>query len=279
MKNNKKKSIVYRTYMILLPFIKNPINTVTEYIYFRKIAKIIPNISHYGYHASLKNLKCFANKKGYKNLKEYSVFLQKDKAEQENLKTKITLNGTHFFRGNDWNTFIKKCLINYENKKIKIWCAGCSSGEEVYSVIMAILDYTSIDNISVLATDYNDLLLEKCLQGQYYNMHLPEIPQKYHKYLSVGKSKFIIDQKLRDVIKIKNLNLLTDNYPLDFDIIICRNVIKFFRPNSRELIEKKLVNSLKKGGVILLSENHNECISKYKKMHLKQVDNLHIYIK
>ena len=223
--------------------------------YYHKIIELVPELSKYKIY-QVSYLEELAQNRDLKDLQKYYHLLVSDKEELDFLKQNLTYTGSHFFRGNDWDFFIQNCLaVQDKNRDLKIWCAGCSSGQEVYSLIVALLDYVELDKIHVLASDYNDRMLELCRKGSYFNMHLHEVPERYHRYLDLQKTKFVFKEEIRDRIETRNINLLKDDYPKGFDLILCRNVIKFFAPEIILQTQKKLSECLLPGGILFLSDD------------------------
>ena len=251
--------------------------------YYKKIIELIPEISSYKEETILQ-VKSIAHEHGFENLKDYYDKLRFDEDERNYLQVNLTFKGTHFFRGDDWEAFNEKCLSAFSGKdSVKVWCAGCSSGEEAYSTIMSLLDYVPVESISVLASDYNDELLAKCDAGSYFNMHLEEVPEKYRRYLELGEKKFTVKQDLRDVVTTRNIDLITDEYPAGFDIIVCRNIIKFFSKRARANAKRKLIESLNPGGFLFVSTDGDhrgvELIENAAEMGLRQIEDRGLYFK
>lgn len=257
--------------------------SIIDLYYYRRMKGILPELENYK-RTTIRHVIKRAQELGYTNLRQYYMYLQHDVKEQTYMNSNMTLKGSHFFRGNDWGYFRDQCLSQFSGRKgLKLWCAGCSSGEEVYSLIMALLDYVPLSEINVLATDYNDELLEKCRKGKYGNSHYTEVPERYQKYLEKDPKGFAVQSELVNLIHLRNLNLLTDPFPEGFDIILCRNVLKFF---SRQMIaqtQEKLAMALNKDGFLFLSaddnHDHREFIAEPASMGLKQMDDRCIYQK
>ncbi|MGI6220402.1 MAG: CheR family methyltransferase [Coriobacteriales bacterium] len=259
----------------------------SEYRAFLKIVDLIPELGMYKRHTVI-HLQELAEKKGFENLEAYRSVLEEDADERADLRVNLTLKGTHFFRGDDWDFFNAECLSSFAGHdpadgKIRIWCAGCSSGEEAYSVIMSLLDYVDVSCIEVLATDYNDELVDKIREGRYYRMHYEEIPKRYRKYVDLRETRFYIKPELKEVVTACNQNLLSDEYPKGFDVIVCRNVIKFFAPDVIVRVKAKLAASLAEGGFLFTSADGNhkrvEFIDNPAALGLRQVGDRCIYQK
>ena len=257
--------------------------TASDVRYYKKIVELVPEISSYKKETILQ-IGDIAHERGFESLEDYYGKLRFDEDERNYLQVNLTLKGTHFFRGDDWETFNEECLSTFAGKdSVKVWCAGCSSGEEAYSTIMSLLDYVPIENISVLASDYNDELLAKCDEGSYFNMHLKEVPGKYRHYLELGEKKFTVKKDLRDVVTTRNIDLIADEYPTGFDIIVCRNVIKFFSDGVKATVKQKLIDSLNPEGCLFVSTDGNhkgaELIKSADEMGLRQIGDKGLYLK
>ena len=223
--------------------------------YFGKIREIVPELKQYKF-STFMHVERRALSIGCKSLSEYHELLLNSSEEREFLKTNFTYMGSLFFRGEEWDYFISKCLASYEGKKcVRVWSAGCSAGQEAYSTVMALLDYVPLERIEVLATDYNDEMIERCGKAEYPNVHLDYIPERYKKYLEIREGRFRVKDELRERVKTGKINLLEDEYPEGFDIILCRNVIKFFSDRNIPQVQKKLADSLVPGGYLFVGND------------------------
>jgi chemotaxis protein methyltransferase CheR len=243
---------------------------------YQKIIALIPELVFYKNETRLFLLDC-AKEQGYPDLRSYYLMLRKNPEKLDALKTNLTFKGTHFFRGEDWEFFTQECLAKLEGRKnLKIWSAACSSGEEAYSLVMALMDYVPLEDMDVLATDYNDELLERCREGRYFNMHLPEIPERYRCHVETGPKKFSIREELKAVVHTENLNLLKDPFPTGFDVILCRNVLKFFSREAIPQVQRKLAASLSENSFLFVSVDEDqkgiELIADPESMGLKAID-------
>lgn len=257
--------------------------SITDLRYYRKITSLVPEIALYKKGTGLQVLS-IGESRGCTTMKDYYGLLATSEGERDYLRVNLTKKGTHFFRGDDWGYFGSECLSKFAGKdRIRVWCAGCSSGEEAYSTVMSLLDHVPIDAIDVLATDYNDELLVKCDKGEYAMLHLKEIPERYRHHLDIGEKRFSAKPKLRAVVHTRNLNLITDEYPAPFDIIVCRNVIKFFSFDVVEQVKRKLVTSLAPNGYLFVSTDGNhgnrELIGDPQSLGVEQVGGRGIYRK
>ncbi len=247
--------------MNIISRIIRKINKIRESNAASDIMALISYTKDYYYPAMLDQMRRMAERAGCKDLTSYYRLLRSDREKLEQLKTNLTFKGTHFFRGPYWDVLSEKVLKSYSDKEtVRIWCAGCSSGEEVFSLMMAAVEYIPLDKLDILATDYDEDVLNKFRTGTYFNLHYKEIPEKYLPYVITGEKKFTFGEEMRKSPRIENLNLLTDEYPTGFDLIVCRNVIKFFSAAKIREIEGRFCDCLIPGGYLFLSEDVNEDI-------------------
>ncbi|MFA5384374.1 MAG: protein-glutamate O-methyltransferase [Eubacteriales bacterium] len=165
---------------------------------------------------------------------------------------RISTNHTYFFREKDHFDFIKDTLLPQTikpfekngEKELKIWCAGCSSGEEPYTAAMVILENISRGSVfNILATDISVSSLDKAIRGTYAKEQLETVPPSYRQkyFVSAGDGVWTIHQKLKNKVLFRRLNLIQDSYPFKgkFDVIFCRNVMIYFdSPTRRALLER-----------------------------------------
>jgi len=188
----------------------------------------------------------------------------------------ITTNVTSFFREeSQWiylQTHIKEFCQHKKNKKIRIWSAACSSGQEPYSIIMFLKEYlpnfTQWD-IKILATDISEDILQKAKKGIYLNKDIENMPRNIlFKYFNGVKDKssnksFIIKEELKEYITFRSFNLVTGNFAMfknKFDFIFCRNVMIYFDKQTQNLLHNNYAKLMDENSRIFLG--HSESISK-----------------
>jgi chemotaxis protein methyltransferase CheR len=183
----------------------------------------------------------------------------------------ITTNKTDFFRECRHFEFMKEtCLPEFDRmgkKKIRIWSAGCSTGEEAYSVSIVLKEYyanrTDID-IKVLSTDIDTNVLEKGRDGIYAYDRVSDIDiNLLRKYFYRGtcdnEGVFKVKECIRDLVFFRRLNLLENVYPMKnkFDIIFCRNVIIYFDKATQAKLFNKLSDYLDDHGYLFIGHSEN----------------------
>lgn len=151
----------------------------------------------------------------------------------------ITTNLTSFFREMHHFHYLKSTVIpqlirdNELSKRIRIWSAGCSTGEEPYSIAMVLSEFSELRSwdVKILATDLDSSVVSKAKSRLYRSERIENMPESYGRYIEYGTNtdEVKIKQKVADLITFKQLNLLHD-WPMKgtFDAIFCRNVVIYF---------------------------------------------------
>ena len=181
----------------------------------------------------------------------------------------ITINETHFFRNRPQmkalETEILPQLIEArrETRKLRIWSAACSSGEEPYSLAILIDRLLpDRDNWDVLihGTDIDHMALAKAHEGLYGNWSFREVPHdvKEEYFTRMDEHRFELAQKIRRMVRFSRLNLVDDRYPSPenvtdrMDLIVCRNVLIYFNEQTIQRIVDRFHDSLVDGGWLVV---------------------------
>lgn len=218
-------------------------------------------------------------KGGFQSYKDYYNFVKEDESGTElvNLLDAISTNLTSFFREINHFHFLKKVVIPEIMAKksasgvreARMWSAGCSSGEEPYSIaftVMEALDNVKNWDIKILATDLSTKVLGKAAQGVYSAERVQSVPKEimnkyFDKFSDETGISYMVRPTVRSLIQFKRFNLMDHVFPFKrkFDFIFCRNVMIYFdKPTQQKLIEK-YYNVLADGGYLLIG--HSESLT------------------
>jgi chemotaxis protein methyltransferase CheR len=184
------------------------------------------------------------------------------------LVSAITVGESYFFRDKNQMHLLKNKLLPQLIKRksqkfsLKIWSAGCSTGEEIYTIAMLLTEILpNIDSwdLCLLGTDVNAAALEKATTGIYGQWPMRSIPEKYMKrYFLQDHRKFILSREIRDLVQFKYLNLCDNSYPsitngiCDIDLILCRNVLIYFDNELVAKIMRKIGASMAENAYLIL---------------------------
>ncbi|MGZ5578556.1 MAG: CheR family methyltransferase [Methylobacter sp.] len=197
-------------------------------------------------------------KLGLADFKEYCQYL-KDYPEHEFTEfiNAITTNLTAFFREMHHFDYLRDVVIpeilirNKSSRQIKVWSAGCSTGEEPYSIAITLLENIPSDwDIKILATDLDTNVLQTALNGIYAEERVSDLPEPTLKrWFMRGKSaqsgQVKVKPQLQQIIQFKKLNLMQD-WPMKccFDFIFCRNVLIYFDRETKISLAKRYAQML-----------------------------------
>lgn len=212
------------------------------------------------------------------NFKDYYCELLNDRSGAliTELIDNISTNHTYFGREQDHFQFLQNvCLpelchnkLNSQKNDINLWSAGCSTGEEPYTLGIILKEFLKNDsqkwNMKILATDISTIALSKAMQGVYDNSKFrefnPEWREKYFK--AIDERKFEISAELKSEIIFRRFNLTSVKYPFKnyLDIIFCRNVLIYFDKEIRLKVLHNLYDTLAQGGYLFIG--HAETIDR-----------------
>ncbi len=211
----------------------------------------------------------------YKDYCEYLFSLKGMDIEMPHLLDAVTTNTTHFFREpRHFDYLYSQVLPDWfsrhgSTREMVIWSAGCSSGEEPYTLAMVLAEFASRNNgfsFSVVATDINNQVLEKAGKAIYDAGSAESIPVLLRrKYLlrSRDRKKGLVRivPDLRERVKFRRLNFMGDfGFREPLDIIFCRNVMIYFDRPVQENLLQKFLRHLAPGGYIFVG--HSESLSR-----------------
>jgi chemotaxis protein methyltransferase CheR len=190
-------------------------------------------------------------------IKTYEEFIKKMREDQKIFNRFIdhlTINVSEFFRNKaQWDVLKEKIIpmLLLNNKHLKIWSAGCSTGEEPYTLAMILREHFPEGNHSILATDFDTRVLNKATSGIYSQKEASGIPEPYlKKYFIFKNNIYQVDSSLTKLISFKKHNLLKDTFESNFDLILCRNVVIYFTDETKNQLYRKFFNSLISKGVL-----------------------------
>lgn len=203
---------------------------------------------------------------GIKRYEQYADLLDTDAKELNQLYEDIFIGTTSFFR--DANAFreLQQIIIRYlEHKKtnrLKIWSAGCSTGEETYSIAMLVDDIlTDLDRnieLTIYATDIDTIALTNAQIGRYTEAETGTVAEQYKdRYMLQDQGQYRIKRYLKSKIIFSQHNLLSPPPFEDLDIICCRNLLIYFNSDTQQRVVDAFYNHLLPGGLIMLGQSES----------------------
>lgn len=218
-------------------------------------------------------LKNTVEKMGFSNFSQYYDFLVNDKSGKvlNEFVDIITTNHTYFMRENKHFTFFEETVLPFiyekhnDSKSLKLWCAGCSSGEEAYTLQFIIQDFFENKNkgwnTKILATDISGKVLDKAVAGIYEKESTSDMPKKYIQnfFNSYSDDKYIVKDNIKDKIIFRKLNLMDEAWPIkkNLQVIFCRNVIIYFDEKTKDKLVNRFYEYLEQGGYLFIGHSEN----------------------
>ncbi|WP_110112971.1 protein-glutamate O-methyltransferase CheR [Bacillus sp. CGMCC 1.16541] len=195
-------------------------------------------------------------KKGFTSFQSFFEQLEKDNELLGEFLDRMTINVSEFYRNaKRWEVLEGKILpqLTQNKKRLKVWSAACSTGEEPYTLAMVLSSFYPLSQIDILATDLDENVIEKAKIGLYAERALQEVPQTIKaKYFTKQGMFYKVDDQIKKSVTFKKHNLLADSFEKEFDLIVCRNVLIYFTEEAKNLLYQKFSQSLRQGGVFFV---------------------------
>ncbi|HHV08862.1 MAG TPA: protein-glutamate O-methyltransferase CheR [Clostridiales bacterium] len=221
-------------------------------------------------------------KNGFDNFTEYYNYIRSDKTGEavRTLINKITTNHTFFMRESDHFDYFRDSILPQltevvRDKDLRIWSAGCSTGEEPYTLSMIINDFFGRDKMwwdtKILATDISSKVLDEARKGVYRNEEIASLPPSWriNYFNKIDHEKSILVDRIRDEVIYRKFNLMENSFPFKrkFQVIFCRNVMIYFDVQTKRELVSKFYESLEYGGYLFIGHsetiNRDETLLKY----------------
>ncbi len=216
------------------------------------------DLSSYKERQMKRRIESLIKRNNHSSFDNYFNAIIKDKSLYDEFINYLTINVSEFYRNPaQWKVLNDEIfpylLQKSNNSKLKVWSAACSTGEEPYSLVMALSSFFSLKNIEIIATDIDKEVLNKASIGIYSAKSIENTPDSFKsKYFTKTGSAYRINDEVKRCVKFKQHDLLKDSYPSGCDLIICRNVLIYFTEEAKEKIYRNFNNSLKDQGVLFV---------------------------
>ncbi len=217
------------------------------------------------------------NMNNYKDYIEYVFSKEGKQMELIHMVDSITTNKTDFFREPAHFTFLNETALPelHKNLKgsrpVKVWSAGCSSGEEPYTLAMVFSEFARLNHpfpFYIIGTDISSRILNSAHQAIYQESKVSMVPiemKKRYMLRSKDRSKKTIrmNKEIRAKVSFSRMNFMDENYQIEenLDIVFCRNVLIYFDRQTQERVINKICSKIRTGGYFFLG--HSESIATY----------------
>ena len=217
------------------------------------------------------------------NFKSYIKFLRENKDEVENLYEDLLLKVTSFFRNPEVFHTLEKQIIpeilksKTKGQEIRIWVAGCSSGEEAYSIAMCLMESLGKKRgalpVRIFATDVSESCIDKARRGVYDKTRIDDIaPKRLKRFFTKTGNSYKVSKLLREMCVFSKQNVFSDPPFSNLDLISCRNMLIYLQPILQKKVFHNFHYGLRPAGVLLLgnSESAGGYSSLFKTVDRKQ---------
>lgn len=240
---------------------------------------------HYAKASITRRIRHLLEKSGRSRISEMIPELLYDKSFFEKIVYDFSITVTEMFRDPGFYRAIREKVIPYLKTYpfIKIWHAGCATGEEVYSIAIVLKEEGLYDRATIFATDFNNAALAKGKEGIYSLENIKQYTLNYQdaggtssfsEYYHAQYDSVIMDQSLKKNITFANHNLVTDNTFSEMHLILCRNVLIYFNKTLQDRVLRLFHDSLIHGGFLCLgtkeSRRFSDVTGDYKRIDNKQ---------
>jgi chemotaxis protein methyltransferase CheR len=218
-------------------------------------------------------------KSGYTRISEMLPRLLYDETFAQSAIYDFSISVTEMFRDPDFYRSLRKNVVPYLKTYpfIKVWHAGCATGEEVYSLAIVLQEEGLYDRATIFATDFNEMVLEKAREGIYPLKDIRQYTTNYQKaggerpfadYYHAQYESAIMNQSLKRNITFASHNLVTDGVFGEMHLIFCRNVLIYFDKTLQNRVLKLFADSLNHGSFLCLGSKEtlefSEVINNFK---------------
>jgi chemotaxis protein methyltransferase CheR len=208
---------------------------------------------------------------GLTRFADYLALVRDDAKERDAMVVALTTNHTHFFRENHHFDHLRETLLPRlqararAGEKVRIWSAGCSSGEEVYSIAMTLAgesgtsaNWLKQGDVRLLATDIAPHVVNAVSEARYSAATVQPIPAAYQRQWlkQDGADSHVVSDTLRQLVTARVLNLFGP-WPMrqSYDAIFCRNVMIYFDDPAKAELEARFVEMLSPGGTLYIGHS------------------------
>lgn len=214
------------------------------------------NLSSYKERQMRRRIDSLIKRNNYDDYNEYYKALTQNSKLYDEFINYLTINVSEFYRNpGQWDILEKEIIPNLlkHNKRLKIWSAACSTGEEPYSLVMLMSRFMDLSNIKIIATDIDDGAVAKAKQGLYVAKSLESLPKDFvAKFFDKEGEFYRIKEIVKKCVEFKKHNLLNDRYMDNCDLIVCRNVMIYFTEEAKAVIYQKFRDSLNTHGILFV---------------------------
>lgn len=215
------------------------------------------NLSLYKERQMKRRIESLIARKGHKDFESFYNAMKKDNELLRTFISYLTINVSEFYRNPaQWELFEKQMIPYLEKnfgRRINIWSAACSTGDEPYTIAMILSKHYPLSQIKIMATDIDEDVLAFAKEGVYSAKSVAGLPKDLlSKHFKQDGGNYVINDDIKKCIDFKKHNLLKDRYPVNMHMIVCRNVVIYFTDEAKDEVYTKFHNTLVKDGILFI---------------------------
>lgn len=203
-----------------------------------------------------RRLQTIMRRAGVGDLAAYAKLLSTTPARVKEFQDFLTINVSEWLRNLEKFDELQRVVLPEllsRNPRLKIWSAGCSNGSEPYSVAMILDEMDPMGRHQILATDLDEEILKVARAGTYNEKDIKSVsPSRRARYFTQQGDLFTVKPSIRAKVQFERQNLLSDPFPLDLDLILCRNVVIYFTEEAKDELYRRFHRALRPGGILFV---------------------------
>jgi len=203
-----------------------------------------------------RRLQTIMRRAGVADLAAYARLLSTTPSRVKEFQDFLTINVSEWVRNPEKFEELQKSIIPEllkRSSRLKFWSAGCSNGSEPYSVAMLLDELDPHGRHHILATDLDEEILKVARAGVYTEKDIRGVsPGRRSRFFLQDGDKFTVKPELKARVQFERQNLLSDPFPSDVDLILCRNVVIYFTEEAKDELYRRFHRSLKPGGILFV---------------------------
>ncbi|MFH1999458.1 MAG: protein-glutamate O-methyltransferase CheR [Planctomycetota bacterium] len=233
------------------------------------------NLTHVKRSLLVNRLQRLLREKEFSSFEAYYHYVTSDRSGEalSNLADRISTNHTFFFRENKHFEVLKNQMLPdlirgpraRKSRMLRVWCAGCSSGEEAYALMMILMDFFGKEygqwDAGLLATDVSEAALATARAGEYEPDAVEKLPRQWQLsyFRETQDRRYAVIDQIKKEIVFRRFNLMNADFPFKqpFDVIFCRNVMIYFDEPTRESLVKRFFRFTEPGGYLFVGHSES----------------------
>jgi chemotaxis protein methyltransferase CheR len=240
------------------PRVPSKKDDVDDYVFFCEGVRSLASLDLLQYKRGQmeRRLRTFSERLGIASLGDYLVLLKRDPDELERFLDRVTINVSQLWRNPEqWTALGSKVIPQLATTgRIRIWSAGCSYGAECYTLAAVCLERAPEAKIEIKGTDIDPRMLERARAGIFSQDDVRTAPPaSLSRWFERAEDGWKAKRELRKVITFEGADLLSMKVPVEaYDMVLCRNVVIYFKEDVRDELHRRLASSLRSGGFLIV---------------------------